>query len=75
MVAEVDEAVAAEVVEGEAEEEEATPGMSVTEGDEPEEFEEEIEDDEEDDGLLEEVEEDEDDVSDIIDADLDKDER
>ena len=73
VVAEVDEPVVA-TEDGEAEEGEVAPGMSVDEGEEPEEFEEEIEEDEDDDDLLEEVEEDEDDVTDIIDADLEKDE-
>ena len=61
------------------EEEEGTPdsdnaGISVKEGAEDDDFEEEIEDDDEDDDLLEQVEDDEDDVSDIIDADIEKEE-
>ena len=74
VVADTDEPVLADDEDAEADEN-ASPGMSVDEGDEPEEFEDELEaDDDEDEALLEEVEEDEDDVSDIIDTDLEKDE-
>ena len=73
-VDEVEADIVEEVVE---DEEEASPGMSVTEDadEEEEEFEDlDDDDDEDDDTLHEEVEEDEEDVSDIIDADLDKEE-